>query len=143
MASKKDEVELPAGVADPYAELEIDSSKGGAAVEEKTIKKQYRDLARKYHPDKQGGDEEMFKKLAKAYETLMNARGHNVTLFDVWADADDETLTQLEALRKASLNGRCADVQRLLNSGCATPDPDRLVTAPLLTRCASARAGWT
>ena len=38
---------------------------------EKDIKKAFRKKAMKYHPDK-GGDEEMFKKIQKAYETLSN-----------------------------------------------------------------------
>ncbi len=33
-----------------------------------TIKKQYRKLSKVYHPDKQGGDQEMFMRIAKAYE---------------------------------------------------------------------------
>jgi translocation protein SEC63 len=32
------------------------------------IKKQYRDLSLKYHPDRNGGDSEMFVRVAKAYE---------------------------------------------------------------------------
>ena len=34
------------------------------------IKKQYKKLAVKYHPDKEGGDEEEFKKISEAYEIL-------------------------------------------------------------------------
>mgnify|MGYP000937789605 CR=1 FL=1 len=34
------------------------------------IKKAYRQLAIKYHPDKKGGDAEKFKEITKAYETL-------------------------------------------------------------------------
>ncbi len=34
------------------------------------IKKQYRKLSKIYHPDKQGGNQEMFMKIAKAYEAL-------------------------------------------------------------------------
>ncbi len=34
------------------------------------IKKKYRKLSKIYHPDKQGGDQDMFMKIAKAYEAL-------------------------------------------------------------------------
>lgn len=36
----------------------------------KEIKAAYRKLAKKYHPDKKGGDEEMFKQIQKAYDVL-------------------------------------------------------------------------
>jgi curved DNA-binding protein CbpA len=32
------------------------------------IRKQYRKLSKVYHPDKEGGDQDMFMKIAKAYE---------------------------------------------------------------------------
>ena len=34
------------------------------------IKKAFRTLAHKHHPDKQGGDAETFKKINEAYQTL-------------------------------------------------------------------------
>ncbi len=32
------------------------------------IRKQYRKLSKVFHPDKQGGDQEIFIRIAKAYE---------------------------------------------------------------------------
>uniref|UniRef100_A0A3P8XP12 Translocation protein SEC63 homolog n=1 Tax=Esox lucius TaxID=8010 RepID=A0A3P8XP12_ESOLU len=50
----------------PYEVLSLDQ---GASVSE--IKKQYRLLSLKFHPDK-GGDEDMFMRIAKAYSALTN-----------------------------------------------------------------------
>ena len=52
---------------DPYNILSVD--KTSSANE---IKKAYRKLAKKYHPDKGSGNEEKFKEIADAYETLSN-----------------------------------------------------------------------
>lgn len=38
------------------------------------IKKQFRKLAHKYHPDKQGGDEARFKEINEAYQVLSNEK---------------------------------------------------------------------
>lgn len=38
------------------------------------IKKAYRNLAKKYHPDKQGGDESKFKEITEAYAVLGNEK---------------------------------------------------------------------
>jgi len=54
---------------DPYSILGIQR---GASDEE--IKKAYRKMAVKYHPDKPGGDEEKFKEVADAYDKLTNPK---------------------------------------------------------------------
>ena len=48
---------------DPFSILELNSD---ASMAE--IKKQYRRLSKIYHPDKQGGNQDMFMRIAKAYE---------------------------------------------------------------------------
>lgn len=50
---------------DPYKVLGVEK---GATAEE--IKKAFRKLAHKYHPDKEGGDEEKFKEVNAAYQIL-------------------------------------------------------------------------
>ncbi len=50
---------------DHYTTLGVDRS---ASVSE--VKKAYRQLAHKYHPDKDGGDEEKFKEVNEAYQVL-------------------------------------------------------------------------
>ena len=46
----------------------------GATPED--LKKAYRTLAKKYHPDKEGGNEAKFKEISEAYETLTNPPTH-------------------------------------------------------------------
>ena len=48
---------------DPFSILDLDPS---ASMSE--IRKQYRRLSKIFHPDKEGGDQAMFMKIAKAYE---------------------------------------------------------------------------
>ncbi|EDO46652.1 predicted protein, partial [Nematostella vectensis] len=52
---------------DPYAVLEIDRVTSVAE-----IRRQYRSLSKKYHPDKETGDPRKFMRIAKAYEALTN-----------------------------------------------------------------------
>lgn len=70
----------------PYEILGV--PKGATADE---IKKAYRKLAIKYHPDKTGGDEEKFKEVSDAYDKLTNPKrksapgqaGHTDFEFDI------------------------------------------------------------
>lgn len=52
---------------DPYAVLELD--RGSSTAD---IRRQYRRLSMKYHPDKETGDPQKFMRIAKAYEALTN-----------------------------------------------------------------------
>lgn len=52
-------------MADYYKTLGVEKS-----ASEEEIKKAYRKLAHKYHPDKEGGDEEKFKEINEAYQVL-------------------------------------------------------------------------
>ena len=52
---------------DPYEILGVEKS-----ASDKEIKKAYRKLALKYHPDKAPGHEDKFKEVAEAYDTLSN-----------------------------------------------------------------------
>tara|TARA_Y100000389_G_scaffold136089_1_gene133631 strand:+ start:2023 stop:2841 length:819 start_codon:yes stop_codon:yes gene_type:complete len=53
---------------DPYKILGVDKTSTA-----NDIKKAYRKLAKEYHPDKSKGNEERFKEIADAYETLSNS----------------------------------------------------------------------
>lgn len=50
---------------DPYKILELEPG-----ADEETIKKQYKKLALRYHPDKANGDSEKFKEINEAYQKL-------------------------------------------------------------------------
>src|SRR5487761_496090 len=44
------------------------------AANKDEIKKAYRELAHKYHPDKKGGDEQKFKEINEAYQVLSDEK---------------------------------------------------------------------
>ena len=54
---------------DPYKSLGVNKNST-----EGEIKKAYRKLAKEYHPDKSSGNEEKFKEVADAYETLSDPK---------------------------------------------------------------------
>ena len=61
---------------DPYVILEVNRL---TDIEE--IKKSYRRLCLKYHPDKNNGESEKFIKVQKAYEKLMVEHDNNINFF--------------------------------------------------------------
>lgn len=64
----------------PYKILDVDQ---GASQDE--IKKAFRKLAHKYHPDKEGGDEEKFKEINAAYQILSDEQKRKQ--YDQFGDA--------------------------------------------------------
>src|SRR5882672_8202459 len=46
----------------------------GKAASEDDVKKAFRKLAQKYHPDKKGGDEAKFKEISEAYTVLSDKK---------------------------------------------------------------------
>ena len=74
---------------DYYARLRVSSE-----ADDQEIKRAYRKLSLKYHPDKNGGDQEAFRKVALAYEVLSDPVKRNAY------DRDGEE--GVEALNKQS-----------------------------------------
>ena len=54
---------------DYYKILEIDKN-----ASQEDIKKSFRKLAHKYHPDKNGGDDNKFKEVNEAYQVLSDEK---------------------------------------------------------------------
>lgn len=85
---------------DPYKELGLN---GSASAEE--VKKAYKKLCGKYHPDREGGDEAKFKKINEAYQRITDPLKfrHEHRQKNSWTQNDNtvdrETLEEM--LRKA------------------------------------------
>jgi len=79
---------------DLYSVLGVEAT---ASAEE--IRRAYQEAAKRYHPDKDTGDEELFKKIKLAYETLIDPGRREIYdgtgLFE-WADA--ETIADARAM---------------------------------------------
>jgi len=107
--------------------LELDIN--GKSINKETIKKQYRKLALKYHPDKNGNTEESnerFKKISEAYNYLNNiydADTEGVNL-DTESDSFQSSLYTdiLKQFIKSSFEGRYTEVlskivSKIINAG--------------------------
>jgi len=88
------------GPSDPYQTLGLRRS-----ADDSDIKKQYKVLARKWHPDKNPNNpaaEEKFVQIQKAYETLADPDKRR--MFDQWGTADPKEA--MEAEHRAQRQGR-------------------------------------
>jgi molecular chaperone DnaJ len=80
------------------------------------IKKSYRKLAMEHHPDK-GGDEEKFKKISEAYETLSDENKRNQydnqrrNPFGTNSSIFDEFFNQFHTQRKTSVPDKIIDLE--------------------------------
>ncbi|XP_061193308.1 translocation protein SEC63 homolog isoform X3 [Saccostrea echinata] len=79
LAYKVSQIHIEYQEYDPYAELGLDV---GATKEE--IKKAYKKLSLKYHPDKPTGDHKKFMKIAKAYTALTDEETRKI-----WEESGD------------------------------------------------------
>jgi molecular chaperone DnaJ len=75
------------GMADYYKTLGINKN---ATAEE--IKRAFRELAQKYHPDKAGGNAEKFKEVNEAYQTLSD--GEKRKMYDQYGDTFQQARSQ-------------------------------------------------
>lgn len=78
------------------SKIDIDKRKQLKQVDRQRLKMLYRELARIFHPDKNGGNEEMMKKINKAYrdadiESLRNLQAEQIV------DKADSTFSGLES----------------------------------------------
>lgn len=100
-------------MTDPYKVLGISSS---ASDEE--VKKAYRDLARKYHPDHYQNDplsdlaEEKMKEITAAYDQIMDMRRGNGTGA---ANAASSGQSQFSDIRRMINSNRIAEAEELLD----------------------------
>eukprot|EP01059_Diplonema_ambulator_P028873 TRINITY_DN47881_c0_g1_i1.p1 TRINITY_DN47881_c0_g1~~TRINITY_DN47881_c0_g1_i1.p1 ORF type:complete len:593 (+),score=138.62 TRINITY_DN47881_c0_g1_i1:61-1779(+) len=80
---------------------------------EREVKKAYKELALKYHPDRKGGDPEMFKKVNEAYDILMDDEqrekyltllqaGTHTTVLDQFVRQQEEFAKQNNLARPSS-----------------------------------------
>lgn len=94
---------------DLYKKLGVKSSSSA-----KEIKKAFHDMARKYHPDTPNGNEEKFKEIQAAYETL--------------SDPDKRAIYDrkgLSGLRKYSVNAENIDLEDLFSQIFIRRDSDK------------------
>lgn len=89
---------------DPYRILGVSPN-----ASDDEIKKAYRELAKKYHPDNYGGEtsefaSEKMKEINDAYDTIVNKRKHKKSSYSSFED-----------VRTFILNGRLEDAESILN----------------------------
>ncbi len=125
---------------DPYSVLGVSRS----ATDEE-IKKAYRDLARKYHPDSYAGNpladlvEEKMKEINEAYDAIQKERASGAS-GGSYSSYSYSGITSFEEVRRLISQGKYSDAEMIIDS---TPSGDRGAEWNYLKGCLLVQRGYT
>ncbi len=108
---------------DPYSVLGVSRT-----ATDDEIKKAYRELARKYHPDSYAGNplsdlvEEKMKEINEAYDTIQKERAAGASYNGQYSSYKHSNITSFAEVRRLLNQGRVDDAEIIIES---TPSSDR------------------